>query len=355
MRHGWRLSLALILANSALLPVLVGSATSAWAQSFPGSAGSHYVQDGATTLNGTWTSRGTSEVAAQKTGGAPADSILVMEFGAPWYDGTNYGTKDWAPSNNVIHFSKIQGWLKAYGDSWYNGSTSSVHLTLVLATNTSVSSWLDTADGTHLGNAIDAIDTYLMNNASTLNQCRCDETTRIVVVGGSDMETGSGWGAPSPTQNYVAGYRGATNHHFFNTGDAGGCPQLTHSVAGNNCNNGWTQASVLSVSWQTTGTLVFPLPQIYCKNDGIACSQASTCHFDSQACQWFQLDLYSINNTSSGQVIVRGAESQLGTHPVDLSTANTPTQAWTNLYNALNSQSSTSQPLNYETDYMWGF
>lgn len=321
-----------------LAGVLVFAGASSALAAFPGAAFSHYVQDSSGVGAPTWNTRGCAEANAQKAGTDPVNAVVVLDFGYEWNNGSSYGSTDFAGA--FLSEDKIETVIKAYGDGYYGCSAPSIHLNLAIGTKNDVTTYLTTTAGTHWGNMINHIDTYLGGGAG--NGCGgCDETSRIIVTAAGDFELD--WSKPSPPNNWLGGYTTAGTHTFFDFGDAAGCPQTTHTNG--SCDNGWNQSDVLSVSWQSGTThKVFPLPEIY-----------NT--LGHQADQWEQIDLYAVT-LPRGAISMRGSMTQrkaCSQSPPCNGTDNTASQGWNQLQNALNSQTSTSQGLGWSTDIMWGF
>lgn len=252
---------------------------------------------------------------------------MIVAFGQRATSGSTYGVLGF--SGVFLSIANIKTAVQNYGDGYYGCSNSNTHLNVVVGTSNHGSTVTST-HGTKWGNMISDIDTYLGS-----------KTTRVVVTGGSDIELA--WSSPSTANNWLDSYVAATSRHFFDFGDANGCPYSSHN--NDPCSNGWNQSNVLSVSWRSQSThTVFPLPIQY--NE-----------LGHNADQWEQIDLYSVT-LPRGAMNMRGSLTQH--HACDQrggcsGTDNTAQQGWTFLHDALNSHGSTAQNLNWATDIRWGW
>src|SRR5205085_10362454 len=108
------------------------------------------------------------------------------------------------------------------------------------------------------------------------------------------------------------------------------------------CNNGWRQSDVVYVAWDVAPGL--PLPEIYTTNGSLAN-------------QWHSLDLYSyLHPGGFSRMNIQGSLTQYGacqTNGCIGGTNNTPSQGWTQLWNALNADSRTVQTPSYSSDITW--
>jgi len=170
---------------------------------------------------------------------------------------------------------------------------------------------------------------------------------RISVAGGNDFE--ADWSLPGVAADWADGYMSVGGvKPYYDYGDAGGCPLYSpaspaDSPLDNPCNNGWYQSDIRYVAWEVPAAN--PLPEIYLEDGG-------------NARQWQRVSLYSVFATGS-RIIVRGAMSQRTAcqeRPPCAGTANSPDNAWYQMYVALNTDSRTAElpsDLPYLTDISW--
>ncbi len=167
-------------------------------------------------------------------------------------------------------------------------------------------------------------------------------------VGASDMELG--WNGPAVTRGWVDGFASVCCAQFYNYGDAAGC-RYDGRQAGDECGTSsypaWTANDVWYVSYGVAPA--WPLPQIY-RTDGV------------MAKQWYGLSLYAKNVKGAAMVVLGSLTQYTACTQVGCSssTANTPGQGWTQLWNALNckyftvvSCSTAQSRLTYSTDMSW--
>ena len=161
---------------------------------------------------------------------------------------------------------------------------------------------------------------------------------QVLVVGAIDMELS--WSGPLPARAWVEGFNAndQEKYRYYNFGDCAGCPSIYHP--GWSPTNGWTLWDVWYTSWGAQPA--WPLPLIYA-DDGI------------NAYQWQWLSRYSVINYNS-KILFKGPMTQYqacqqvgGCEAIHLD--NTPLEGWSQLWEALNSDSRTSQDsLPWSTD-----
>ena len=164
-------------------------------------------------------------------------------------------------------------------------------------------------------------------------------TSKLTVAGANDIELS--WSGPLETRAWVDGFfANAPTETFalYNYGACDGCPYL----ASQNwvLPNGWVKEDVWYVSWGAWTT--YPLPEIYLI-DG------------KNASQWYLMSVWSYTNHASAMNFSGSFTQWQACQDVGgcTSTGNTPTQGWTQLYNYLNGDTRTAQPLNWATDITW--
>jgi hypothetical protein len=159
---------------------------------------------------------------------------------------------------------------------------------------------------------------------------------QVVAFGASDMEVF--YNDYYTTRQWVDGYHSINNWPMLNFGDAQGCPQVRTGYNAP-CDNGWYQYTIWYISGRGGLNSSKPLPLIY-DNDG------------ANGRQWYSLSAYGFDN-QNGRMDIQGsvtqylACSQIGCDPnVD----NKPQEGYLDLYDALNADEDTRQPLKWSTD-----
>jgi hypothetical protein len=161
----------------------------------------------------------------------------------------------------------------------------------------------------------------------------------MYAAGANDMEPG--WDSPSETRAWVNGFFSSTPVvALYNYGSCDSCPYF-------NClsctpPNGWSLDDIWYISWGATGA--YPLPEIYLSSG-------------ANADQWYRMGVYAYTNHGSsmnfsGVFTQWQACQDVGPNACPY-TGNTPATGWTQLYNALNGDSRTKQPLDWSTDISW--
>jgi hypothetical protein len=148
-----------------------------------------------------------------------------------------------------------------------------------------------------------------------------------------DMELN--WNSAANTRAWAQGYTNSYtgSSYYYNFGDAAGCPPYGL------CSGGWTQEDIYQVSWGYIPA--YSTPEIYC----LVCGPGDT--RGGNAAEWEQIALYG--NSAHGVVIQFTASFTQWAAAGNCCT-NRPDEGWTQLQNALNSQSVTQQTLLYSTD-----
>lgn len=158
---------------------------------------------------------------------------------------------------------------------------------------------------------------------------------RETAWGASDIETG--WASAAASRDWVNGYDSANNWRFLNFGDAGGCPPY------GSCNNGWTQEDVWFVSYGSAPA--WPLPEIYC----LKCTGSSDTR-GGNARQWQQISRYGYD-AHGYRMNILGSMTQW--YAAGGCCTNRPEDGWSQLQNAVNSDSATREAIEYSTDITW--
>lgn len=187
---------------------------------------------------------------AQGTGSQAKSGIVVLDYGEPYTDGTNWGTSDYASGNPFVSTAQIATAVQGYLDGYAQCNVPATN-TLTLAVGTS-------NYGSHVvaahAQAWEAMVTSL--GAYVTGKTYPNET----VVAADDMETG--WATPANTRAWLDAYVAASNTiPIYDYGDAGGCPSSSFAPGGV-CATSWTQADVAYVGGGA-GPNVRALPEIY--------------------------------------------------------------------------------------------
>lgn len=276
----------------------------------------------------TLTNEGCNQGLAKQAG------IIVLDFGQPQINNGVYGTTLFN-SNNFASTDQITAAVEAFLQAFWNCTPQNgPFITLGIGTS-NLHGWIN--DPTTAFNHGQAWATMVNNVATWISNSGFG--SQEAVAGASDMELG--YNSFANTKGWADGYTASAQYPYYDYGDAAGCPPA------GSCNNGWTQADVVYVSWDEAAAL--PLPEIYAVNK-------------INAKQWYRLSLYSaLNPGQFGRMIIQGSFTQHAACKITggcndgtpLSTDNTPTQGWKQLYTKLNSDTRTQQPLDYSTDITW--
>lgn len=266
------------------------------------------------------------------------DDIVVLDFGWPEYVRKTkvYGTllfSGFGAGNTFASTTDIANAVKAFAQGYHDYNVNDSQVVIAIGTN----------------NKKGASSQHAQAWASMVEQVKLwvqsQGYSNITIAAASDMEMG--WNTPRNTRAWVDSYKsyflnsGKPFITLYNYGDAAGCPPY------GNCNNGWTQDDVWYISWGSG--ISSPLPEIYTTNS-------------AQAKEWANLVKYSFTKNPSNPMIIAGVMTQYQAcldQGGCSGTNNTPEQGWTQLWNALNSDSQTAQTLlnpqtlRWVTDITW--
>ena len=225
---------------------------------------------------------GCGQGTTDKNAGRYRDSIMVIDFGQPAFNGSEWGT--YFPvtttfiSNNSIKWHAVNV-ARGYTQCLTNANSST--LTLVVGTTNNFGQ-TNYNHGYAWGNLIKDI----------INQVTTEGLAgHVTVEAGDDFETN--WSSPSASKSWLDGYAASTSTAIYDYGDAGGCPEYNTTSTPRGCNSGWTQDDVRYVSWNGSA---WPLPEIY-NTTG------------ANARQWQQISLYSLLHYSY-RITIRGEMTQ---------------------------------------------
>ncbi|QVQ54644.1 hypothetical protein J4H86_03390 [Spiractinospora alimapuensis] len=159
----------------------------------------------------------------------------------------------------------------------------------------------------------------------------------VSVVGGVDAEPS--WSTPQWARDWVDAYLQTTELPLYAANSADGCP--AQGSGGGSCSNGWSVSDVHYVAGGA-GSGVSAVPQIY-RTDGI------------QARQWASISAWGAAN-GEGALRFAGAMAQQKAceqRSCD-GTDNSPEDAWSQLWEAIDAESGTRQDtLPHATDIRW--
>ncbi|KEO82903.1 hypothetical protein [Tumebacillus flagellatus] len=295
-------------------------ANASFAASAPPSTLSHYVTY---TDTNTFYNMGCSLGTKDKNAGLTYDNIVVLDFGQPLVSGGVQGMSTFG--NGFISMAGVTSAVENYAKGFYTCTGSNPSTVRIVAGTSNYGSYVTSAHGAALAVAVNNANSWLSSQGYS---------NWISAAGGCDMETS--WNSASTTKAWANGYNGSHQYGLYNYGDAGGCPKSQ----GGTCNNGWTQGDVYYVTWGVPAG--FALPEIY-NTTG------------TNATQWQQISLWGYLNDSQGKITFSGAMTQYNACAGTCSgTDNTPSAGWTQLYNAVNSDSRTASSVRWSTDISWG-
>jgi hypothetical protein len=330
IRQSWvpwrrRVALTAITAVSALAAIVtLLTPTAAQAVTVPPASTSYYVSSNDTT----WAynqghALGQADLAAAGT----QTHVAVLDFGAMYLSGSTWYVTAFSGPDMTLAQARVVA--EQFGRGYWAGAGSDLTSTLYVGLGTNNSAGTITAAA---GAALAAAA------ATGWADTQAAGWTQAYVIGANDFEA---WGKAATNStasaSWIDGYNGYSGHKWFvNFGSADGCPSSSIPSAGS-CNAGLNAETIWRVSWSGTA---YPLPEIY-NTSG------------TQANQWKYLSLYSVNAHGS-KFTFKGAMTQLGACGSGCpGTNNSPTTGWTQLYNAINSDSRTTGTPGGPTDIRW--
>ena len=273
---------------------------------------------------------------------ASQSGIVVLDFGAPRAVSGTYGTRlfgvgGFASTAQVA--SAAQAWLQGY----WNCAPSYAQVTLAIGTTNCGNGSgpnvcnaggdnITSAHGQAWAQMVNDVNAWITSNSYN---------AKLNAAGANDMEPG--WDSPGETRAWVDGYFSlpiTQTFALYNYGSCDSCPYY-------NCTtcmppNGWSLDDIWYVSWGATGA--YPLPEIYLTSG-------------ANADQWYRMGVYAFANHGNSMNF-QGAFTQwqacqdVGPDACPY-TGNTPSAGWTQLFNALNADTRTAQPLKWSTDISW--
>ncbi len=315
----------------------------------PLSATSYYIQtDEAARMYQMGCNKGTLD----KDTPGKQDSLLVLVFGQGWIENGVNGSLTVA-THVFLSMSQIEAATKNYMQGYWDCSATDNESTIFVAVGTNNFGNMNSgySDDANLKNVytnqgrlwaemVGRIGTWLMDRGYA---------SQIWVAGANDIEwsTGLNWKSPTVTRGWVDGFDSADQgtYGYFNFGACVGCPiTVSPSWVYGNTAQPWTQEHIWYVSWGVAPA--WPLPEIY-RKDGYL------------ALQWRAISQYAktykgLRMDFAGPMTEYQACQQCGgctySNPA-YNLDNTPTEGWTQLYQALAAWPDTAQPvLRWVTD-----
>jgi hypothetical protein len=226
-------------------------------------------------------------------------------------------------------WTNVSDFVKGFADgfAWCEGTDVNSKLTIVVGTNNSLNSSLTFSYGAAFHNHVNTIATLISGQSYS---------SRVTVVGGSDMEQDFGGGSSvSGSRAWIDGYVSTGGVGAVNSSAASGCRTTTHNGS-DPCNNGWTTADVYYVN---DAANVYPMPQVYASGN---------------APQWQQISAYSYAQYGYKIRFEGMMTSYSSCHPVwrnGCAGADwAPDQGYNALQSALNANQNTAYTVPFATD-----
>jgi hypothetical protein len=283
----------------------------------------------------------TTDLAAMQRAGcnqgqSGESGIVVLDFGYPIYNTSTgqYGTILPDAAGTYISFGDI-GWILTgfVGGYYYCATTPGQHIVLALGTNNSPKhGGVVTAHGQRWGQLVDDMVRYINMDPPA--------TDKISIAAAVNIELQLN--TFTPTRDWLNAYQPTNRNPIYNFGNCNSCPWFGGPTW--TPSNGWTPENIYYVSYGAD--LAWPLPLIY-RTDG------------QHADQWYRISRYTYTNPERPMYFA-GAMTQWYAcvdSPVEdchaLQTDNTPSQGWTQLWQALNADPVTAQNLDWSTDIRW--
>jgi hypothetical protein len=320
-----------LVAIAGLVAVAVITPSRVAAQSFPGYSISYYM----TSHNGTAAyNAGCSIGQAASNGGRPVSEHVVLDFGAPGYDSSahTYGAWFYSPGYGYQTTAVITNIVYDFGEGFYDCSTSTPNL-VIGAGVTSEGAGFITAHGTAWGHMINSINSLFVSH---------NLSSQVTAYGAIDAENESGWGSYAADKAWADAFSAADNYLYWDFGDAGGCSTTSYNNSVP-CNLSWTQAMFYYLSWGAADGL--PFPEIYATSG-------------ANASQWKMIVLYAYVYAGATTMDIDASLTQAAACVQKggcSGTNNSASAGWTQMHNALISDSRTTQNLYWASDIRYGY
>jgi hypothetical protein len=214
--------------------------------------------------------------------------------------------------------------VEQFGQGFYEGSDTTVSVTIGIGTNNSIHSGVGAAAGTAFGATVNTVNQWFGNHGAA----SFPMSEQVSAFGAMDFESNHDFCSndDDPTcttkarQWATAFSQTATGWAYFNYGDCAGCPPF-----GSVPSNGWTMDDYVALSWGISGA--FPFPEIYTPN-GANAAEWERVSERSVATGRGKLGFFA-SLTQSGQCAAHPSPTCNGTDA-------SPSLGWHNLYNNLN-------------------
>lgn len=281
------------------------------------------------------------------------DSLVVLNFGQGWFDdGTALsrpGAGLFSPYWHFVPINTIETAVKSYIQGYWVCSAEDQVSQVIVAVGTNnyggygtYSPYPDTrrqaayAHGKAWAQMVVRLWQWVQASGYA---------SQVSVAGAIDIEWGlpaTGWNTPYVTYGWVQGFNDYDQGQvvYYNFGACAGCPTTANPSWVYASANPWTQFDIWYVSWGAAPA--WPLPEIYLSN-GV------------NARQWWAVSLYAAlyqggRMDFAGVMTQSQACQQRGCSTDD----NPPEVGWKQLFDALNADTRTAQPvLRWITDIRW--
>jgi len=257
---------------------------------------------------------------------SPGDSVVVLDFGQPWYQNSSYGSL-LLGVQVFASVSQIQSAAESFLTGYWDCSPASAHLTLGIGTS-NYGYYVGAGHGQAWAQMVGRVDSWL--------KAPPNYAVKEMVVGANDIELS--WNTPAISRAWVDAYAAVNARPYYDYGSCDSCPFFKCP----NCtpSNGWSTDDIWYVTWGSKPA--WPLPEIY-RTDG------------GNADQWYRMSVYAYNAHALRMGMVgsltqwQACQDRGGCTGVN----NTPKAGYTQLYNALNADPRTAQSLEWSTDITW--
>lgn len=237
-------------------------------------------------------------------------SEVILDFGEQYYSDGSGGVL--LLSGIQISNAQVQAVAEAFSRGYWictgSDSTSTVYIGIGI-NNYGNSTY---ASGVTWGNNVAAVQNYNQSQGFA---------SQVAMFGANDIESWcpNNCVSPSAIMSWVNGFSSVPgSYKYFDFGSADGCPPYSSNNGG--CNGAWNQYDYWYLSWGAPAALA--VPEIY---------------YAVQAQQWAMISLYGAQYQSS-TIYFQGP---LDEYDLDNTTLTAP-QAWSDMWNDLNSNSSTA-------------
>lgn len=164
-----------------------------------------------------------------------SDALVLLDFGSPWNDGTNYGTTLlwYGDTPRRATIADIEIMVKGYLTGYHScrSATGSSHLTLGIGTSNN-GAYIISEHGKQWAGLTLNVYNWIESPPSWKDH--------MTVVSAIDIELD--WASPSITKQWVEAYNGVSGRKdYYNYGTCEGCPTKTDNIAPN---NGWTKDDI---------------------------------------------------------------------------------------------------------------